>query len=57
MECFIKIKDDLFNFQDTLNIENFGMEFFAQKGCLKINPITYLHLINIADIFLRPVAH
>jgi hypothetical protein len=33
------------------------MEFFAEKACLKINPITYIHLINVIDIFLRPVAH
>ena len=56
MDCFIKIKDDSFKFEKTLEVSNFGLEFFSQKGCLKINPITYVHLINIVDIFLRPIA-
>lgn len=39
-----------------LNKSNLFMKFLVSNGCVKLNPRTYMELLNIASCFSRPLA-
>ena len=57
IDILIKLKDKSHKFDvPTEQVVEMGWVFTVDKAKLHINPLTYVHLLNVVDIFKRPLA-
>ena len=53
----VLIKDKDFKFdRNSYEISELGWKLRVKRAHLSVNPVTYVHLINITDVFSRPLA-
>lgn len=53
----VLFKDKSFKFEkNTYEVSEMGWRLKVKRAHVNVNPVTYIHLINITDVFSRPLA-
>ena len=56
LDVAIRSKNSAHKFENVRVVPDFSMEFKVDTGCIRLTPLVYNYVFNIASCFFRPVA-